>query len=942
MESLIRVMLENRKSILIIFVVLFISGVLGYPHLRFTLLPELEDRFLEIEITADEMPEDKVEDNLLQPIRQAVTIIPGVEDVYSSQSGSGAVVRIEVGHGVNIADIQYLSQNVLNKVISTIPNYEHKLLVKRSTDHRLPLATLHVSGNSIETISRVSESFIKSRLEQIDGVGFIELGGLQKTRFVIVPDQNKLSMMDLQIHQFAEFLRSNQTTAIELKNSAKFILSSNSDLREILNRKVKGKFRVGDLCRVQQEDYFPRGKAFLGFSPSVSIDIYARSGYSIQKTSHDVENFISAFNRKESDIKIHLTSNRSSVIRQTSHLLIKAVVVAILGCIFVVLVLTGDLKRTLFISLSIPLTLFPVIAIYALFKIQIHIFILGGAVLGMGLIIDNAIIVIDELTLSNSCGETSKDRIVKALKSIVMPLAMATITTIISFIPVLYLHPISYLLFHEQALTLYALLISSLVVALVVLPIFYLIAPGMRKTNSSAGLISGHVHAKIFKMISDKPELITALHLVTALLAVWFFSKMEVKVIPSLSYQEWDYKIPSFITEKTFRKVLSGAVLESGPDCIITGAFNNGLNPNQTSYIKLKYPVSRIQPDTALFPNKFVFTPSANAITWLFPNSLQAYAFRAYRNEDLPYVAQLNITGSRADTVLRLSPRWERVVRSGQSLSSLFEKSAPVQITDQIMLKASDSDLTFRTGRQRLSIQRIATVLPEIRGERVYRDERGEFFLVEGNLKRDSVLSKLRERGFYVFDPEERIRADFRNTGVMAICGTILIIYILLMFQYQSFTWPLIILFSLPVSISGSLIALYLTGEGLNMISSVGMVVGLGISVNDAILKVDTFRKYIRQGLAVNEAMRLTSSRRIRPILITSYTTVFACLPMYFFKGIGNEIQGSMGIAIMGGVVASTMAAIFFIPVLLIWVQRLSNHTTDCPGIGMRRGFVGE
>ena len=939
MENVIRAILENRKSILIVYLVLFAGGVLGYRHLRYALLPEVENRFLVITMPADEMPPEMVEYKLLGPIRQAVSGIPGVKDVYSSQSRNGAAIHIEVDHGAHAGDIQYLSQNALNQIISTIPEYKQKLLVERSADHQLPLITLHVTGKSLETTSRVSESFIKARLEQIHGVGFIEFSGIQKERFIIIPDLNKISRLGLRLHEFVELLHSNETHAVEMKNSGSFIVSSNSHLDDISKKRVKGMIRVGDLCRIEKHKYFPRGKTYLGSEPSVSLDIYARPGYSIQETSDEIEKYISRFNQQERDIQVKITSNRSSVIEQTTSLLIKAVIVAITGCILVVFVITGDLVRTLFVSLSIPLTLFPVIAVYVLFQIEIHIFILGGAVLGMGLIIDNAIIVIDEL--SGSC-QNNEISIAGSLKSIMMPLILATITTIISFVPVLFLHPISYLLFHEQALALFALLISSLFIALVILPNIFLVVSRRSKRNSHSGLFRGIPHSAIFRLITDRPVLIGWVHASIIILAALFFLKIDVKVIPSLSYQEWEYQIPDFITERSFREMLSLAVFEVDPGSIVTGNYNHGHNKYQPSIIKVRYPLYRDLADSSLFQNRFIYQPSANPITWLFPYSLQTYSFRAYRRADIPYEAQLNITGSKMDTIIRLSPKWELAGVLGESLSSLLAKEAPVQITENLLLKNADSDLRLHSGKQAVSIERISTVLPEIHSQQRYRDQRGEFFLLQGNLKRDSVNRHLHENGFFVFDPEERMRSDFRYAGIMAICGATAIIYFLLLFQYRSFIWPLLVMVSLPVSMSGSIIALYLTGEGLNMISSVGMVVGLGISVNDAILKADTFRKFLQQDLTVSESIRLTSLRRIRPILITSCTTVFACLPMYFFKGTGNEIQGSMGIAILGGVVTSTFAAIFLIPVLLKFVQRLANHTANGPGVGVRRRLVGE
>ncbi len=945
MHKLIRIILDNPVSVLAIFLILLVSGIFAIPHLRFTLLPEFEDKFLEIELDTNTLPQEATEENLLEPIRQSMAIIPGVVDVYSAQFTGGAKVNLEISPESEIEVVQYLAQNVLNKIIAKQPDYDDKPLVKRALFNRLPLITLHITGEiGIDEISKISEDFIKKKLEQIEGVGFINIEGIQRMKFIVIPDLHQMARLKLDVAAFADLFRSKKSRTIEMKNSGSLMIGAKSELKEILDWRIKGIYRVSDLCKVEKEVFFPRGKSFFGHQPSVSISIFPRSGYSIKDTTKGIHTFISNFNRENKRIQIYPASDHYEGIKDAITLLLLAFIVALAGCMIVVFIITMDLKRSLLVSLCIPLSLIPIIGLFVLLNVEVHIFVLGGAVLGIGLLIDNAIIVTDELAIKRGIEDSRKTHLKRSLKAVAQPLIMATLTTLMAFVPVLFLHPLSYLLFHEQAFTLYAMLMSSLLVSLFILPLFYL-----RKSKKKPRRIR-ELREPLFlnpflpRLTGRSPALIIVFHVTIFLFALWSFQKMELKVVPKVSFKGWDF-ISVNVSESNFRKLLSEAVLKCEHESMITGSYADGSDGKGNARIRIEYPYARVMPDTGLLAEHAIYRPAANPITWLFPHSLQEFNLRVYVNQEVPYPVQLRITGNKTDTVLRLIPQWDKLHKSAGSSTEIMNSMSPVSINENLVMKTvaeHDVPQIHLNNNAIIMLDRVTSVIPEIQSEQIFRDRRGEFFLVSGNLDKDSVMNRFSEMGYTVFDSEDSVRNNFRYVGIVSIVLTMASLYLLLMVQYRSFVWPFVIFISMPVSISGSLIALAITGEGLNMISLAGMVVGLGISVNDSILKVDTFRNYKGQGMEVIKAIEMTSRRRIQPIIITSLTTFAACLPMFMFDGMGNEIQSSMGIAILGGVVTSTISALFLIPIMIYAVCRLTDHTTDRSGIGMGRRLVGQ
>ncbi|MEZ4896926.1 MAG: efflux RND transporter permease subunit, partial [Saprospiraceae bacterium] len=143
----------------------------------------------------------------------------------------------------------------------------------------------------------------------------------------------------------------------------------------------------------------------------------------------------------------------------------------------------------------------------------------------------------------------------------------------------------------------------------------------------------------------------------------------------------------------------------------------------------------------------------------------------------------------------------------------------------------------------------------------------------------------------------------------------LLLLYLILAAQFESILQPFIVMISVPVGISGALLALWLAGESLNLVSLIGIIVMSGIVVNDAILKVDMINR-ARKDHDMIEAIHIAGRRRLRPILMTSITTILALLPVLIAAGLGAELQRPLAIAVMGGLTAGTVAGLYWIPLL--------------------------
>jgi multidrug efflux pump subunit AcrB len=156
----------------------------------------------------------------------------------------------------------------------------------------------------------------------------------------------------------------------------------------------------------------------------------------------------------------------------------------------------------------------------------------------------------------------------------------------------------------------------------------------------------------------------------------------------------------------------------------------------------------------------------------------------------------------------------------------------------------------------------------------------------------------------------------------VAFSLAVLLLYIILAAQFESLVLPLIILAEIPISLSGAMMALGLTGYTLNLSSMMGMVIMLGIIINDSILKVDTIRRYVIEGIEKDTAVHQAGQDRLKAILMTSLTTILALTPVFFGTGMGVDLQVPLAVSVIGGLTVGTICSVYLVPILYRWMKR--------------------
>jgi multidrug efflux pump subunit AcrB len=667
----------------------------------------------------------------------------------------------------------------------------------------------------------------------------------------------------------------------------------------------------------------------------------------------------------------------------------------------------GSVRLPIIIGISLPLS---VIISFSLFKVvglSINIISLSGLALGLGMLIDNSIIVLDNITRHRREGLELIEACVKGVNEVMSALISSVLTTLAVFVPLIFLSGITGALFYDQAISVAIILSVSLLVAFIVLPLLYRLFFERSKKkyadDSRAYLWIYKIYKKIFNGVlrAKGPVFIILVLLIPT--AVFLGQILPTAGLPNIEKTETQVTLawnePIEVNENR-RRVLQ--MLDEIPYEVEISESDIGINQFllfqgnnsvENAIIYLKFTTQEDKRQTEAFIRQFmsqrypmasyVIEDAPNAFDQLFVSDKPFFEAR-FRTlgrgnlipwekiEDLaPALGQL--TGDsipklgdglirEAVLALNIDSDKLRLYNVNESLVKeklknsfgnylvteikRFGEVTPVVIRDM----SRDLDNTLR----RLQVRNAAGGIYTLDQFITYSFEQDYKYLTASDLgvyhsfiwdelgvdvdQMEKNIARLAGMKEVLVDFTGQVYEDRENLRqlIFILMVSILLLYFILSAQFESFSQPIIIVLTLPLGIAGAFLVLLMAGESLNIMSAIGMIVMLGIMVNDAILKVDTMNRYMLEKLstagissrrhadkeAYNQwlegAMKRAGDIRLKPILMTSITTILALLPVIFAAGLGADLQRPLVYSVIGGLTFGTFTALFFIP-LAYW-----------------------
>ncbi|PYX39432.1 MAG: AcrB/AcrD/AcrF family protein [Acidobacteria bacterium] len=1014
---------RNSKSV--IFLILTVAMLGAY--LAFTVPVSVfpETNFPRILISVDNgvMPIDQMMVTVTRPIEETVNSVPGLLTVRSITSRGSAEVDLFFRWDVDMFQTLQYVNSALARVQPELPT------TAKVEAHRMTFASFPIMGYSLTSqtvpLTKLWEMItyeMKPRLNRLDGVSTVVVQGGQEPEFHITPEPAKLLAAGVTVTDILDAVR--RTNLIDSpglleQNHQLFLGLINAQVRtpeEIANTVIKTTptgipVRVGDVATVAPAVKPVYTIVTANGKAAVLLNINRQPDSNTVQVAQEVHAEVDRLRKSlPPGILLQPFYDQSIIVSDSIKSVRDAILLGLLLASIILVVFLRDWGTSVVAGLVIPVTVMVTFIALKVLGETFNLMTLGGLAAAVGLVIDDAIVVVENIVLHRDAGQSRLQAIHSALGEITVPLIGSTVTPVVVFLPLISITGVTGTFFRALAVTMAVSLLTSLALALTWTPNLsqYLIR-GKRKGSDETGLAAEEAHLGGFfhKVINfherwlrravDKPWLLVGLSLVLIVVSYVCYHFSGSDLLPEMDEGGFvlDYIMPAGSSLAETNRVISHVeqILRSTPEVESTSrrtGLQLGLaavteaNTGDLS-VKLKQKRSRsvqevmedvrtkIKQQEPALDVEFIQTlqdmisdltgapePIQIKLFSQDPAVLQAWAPKlADAIQKIPGVVDvlngIDNTISGPAVIFQVDPSVasragftpEEVALDAAAILEGEPAPTPVVANDRaytlrVRFPAANHSsleamrntlLTSSTGKT-ATLGSLATVteLPgqtEIRRENLQRDVAVTARLegtdlgsamnaVQKTVAGLRLPASIRVEYGGTYQEQQRSFRDLVFVFVIAI----LLVFIVLLFEFRSFAAPLAILASALLSTSGVFIALMITRTTFNISSFMGMIMVVGIVAKNGILLLDAEEKFHILGLSSEDAMLQASRRRLRPIVMTALATIAGMLPLSFAIGAGSQMLQPLAIAVIGGILISMVLSLIITPAVHFYLSR--------------------
>ncbi|MFC0557668.1 efflux RND transporter permease subunit [Halalkalibacter alkalisediminis] len=986
-----------------VIVLLIILGTVSLRNLPVDLFPELNFPVVAVTASYEGAGPEEIEQLITRPIEEMIASVPNVESVSSTSRTGGALILVSFDWGTNLDFATLTMRERIDQIRENLPAGVAAPQVMRFDPSMLPIVQLAITEprENIAEAKKLIENEIQPRLDSIDGVAAVQIeGGIdQEIRLDVDPESLAnygLSITDLQQLIGSENLNipggqiQDANQSLPIRVTGEFQSVYDLEILPITTR--EGLIPLGELVTIIETTAPISQQSYLNGIPTVGLSVLKASGTNTVTVARSINReIIELKSLLPEGVEIETIFDQSRFIEQSIRAVAWNIVLGGVLAAFVLYTFLRNVRSTLIIGLSIPISIITTFLFLYFYGETLNILTLGGLALGVGMMVDNAIVILENIYRKRQLGEGMKEASINGTNEIGGAIVASTLTTVVVFLPIVFVDGLAAQLFKPLAITVAFSLLASLITALIIVPL--LSSTFMQVNDDTSAFQRGFdrtraLYKRLLTAALTKPK--TILYSTFALLAV------ALACIPLLGTEFLPAQDQSFISVDVRMPV--GTSLEAtneaakeideqlewipevdlsfvtvgGTDTFTIGA---GSQANRASYsILLKDVRERNRTDLMIaedirkrlqiIPNADI---SVSASDTGFSDSPVSITVKGPDLQTLKRITDNIITSiSKVDGIREPSSNYTEgnpevtVVINRQAAASYGVGSAQIANTIGNATRGMIATRLARNGeeinvrlqvedRYTASVDQLEQLLIDTpTGERIPLAAVANIELGQGpsSIRRADRLREVtvradilnRDLGSVIDDIETRLKEEVRTTlpsGYRisfggqneqmndaffklggAISLAVVLVYMVMAGRFESFFYPFIIMFSVPVTAIGIIFGLLLTNQPIGVGSLIGILILTGIVVNNAIVLVDYINTLKNKGLSTYEAIIEAGPTRLRPILMTALTTILGLIPLTLGFGEGTEVQKPMAIVIVFGLTVSTFITLILIPVI--------------------------
>jgi HAE1 family hydrophobic/amphiphilic exporter-1 len=1000
---------------------MLILGVVAIRKMPVDLFPDVTFPIIFVQSVYPGASPVDVEKLIIKPIEDELGSLSGLKSVTSTAAESVGYVILEFNIGSDIKDAEQQVRQRLGNISRQLPAEMDNPIVRRFDPADQAVIRLAVISEiaPAELFDMVDE-LVKPQFETVDGVGQVDIIGGRKREIQVLVDKKKVQDRRLSLTQIADKIRATSkdvpvgkldsgTSEMTYRASGEF--ESVSALRNV-NISFFGSDQVTPLSQVAEvREGLEEETAFstlsmreTGFqaTPAIFLDVFKQSGANSVKVVDTVNNRLAAVNKTLADkgiqAKVERVRDSARPIRLNIWDVTESIVIGIILCVIVVLFFLGSFRSTFITGMALPNSLLGGFVLMYAMGFSINILTLLALSLAVGLLIDDAIVVRENIFRHLEMGKDPKQAALDGTKEVALAVVATTLVVIAVFGPIAFLDGIIGQFFRQFGLTICFTILISLFDAFTIAPMLsaYMASPIQHgeKKGFWASLFKAfdrfqtkleNGYTKILGWVLNHRLSTLGMALVIFVGCMALIPYLPKTFLPAPDNGEFSVSVELPVgssmaqTKKAVAEI--EAKLKENPAielmAAVVGSTQGASAANKGSvYVALRPAKERPGKSTSIVKDEVRALFKAENADTIYTvgdidigggnqkvfnlnfygenlEELTAYVakFKA-RFEKIPGVVdtdtnfragkpEFHVVFDRArseqlgvSTVIagaELRARVEGIVASTYRKDGReYDIRVRLAEADRDLRKNFESTLVPNANMDKIPLSKVAEGVERVAFSQINRANKARYIQVNSGLGGSGSLGEIINESTRLMesDPELKLppgmtyrfrgqAEDFQEllaNMLMAMLLGIIFIYLVLASLYESFITPLTILLALPLAICGAMVALFISGKGIDLFSLIGLVLLLGVVAKNSILLVDYSNQLMGSGVARDQALLEAGRVRLRPILMTSLALIAGMIPIAYGLNEASAQRTSMGIAIIGGLISSTILTLVVVP----------------------------
>ncbi|MCR5232378.1 MAG: efflux RND transporter permease subunit [Lachnospiraceae bacterium] len=981
MDFLTRISLKRPISTLLALLALVVFGVSSILTFELELQPEMEMPMLAVTCSYKGADPETVDKILATPIEDYGMKMQGMSNVQTTSSEGRCTVIFTFEYGTDMDRALNECKADMDELPLPDGCERPKVIKFKNTDATI-MRILADAAKDEDVLNYVNNT-VKPRLEKQTTVAEAQVSGGKSEyirilldeglmdQYSVTPDivQQALSAADYSVP--ADKVRQG---SMDVRLSVASSIDSIAELEAIPMKTAAGVvITLRDIADVSYEIKRSNSIGRFNGTEDVQITVSKKQGVSTVTACRQVLNEINRLEAENSDIRLEVTTNYADDIITSLKDVGMTLLIGILLSMLTLYLFFGDIKASLIVGSSMPISLLATLILMSFAKLQLDVMSMGGLVIAIGMMVDSSIVVLESCFRSQEKGLDFRESALEGTREVTASIVASTITTVVVYAPIAVIEGLIGQLFKGLCITIIFAMLTSLIVSLTFIPLFFTYFKPTEKKNAPAVRIMEAVSKRYARAVrAIIPRRVVVVLVVIGLVGASILMGLSLnrELDEDVDRGEFSVEVRSRagttqdIMDKNAVKYEEALLADpdikdvyyrvddnvAGITAVIDKASGKSTNEKVDEYNRLWAKESGVDMSiTAGYGNS---TGGRNGTTiTLTGDDYGELKKRVY--EVMPELAKIDgvydvksqLSEGAPEAMIDIDPK--KAMDAGLSPKNIASMISGINggiEALKIKTKGNEYDVRIEYPEGRYDdLQKIMNLkltgsdnrevtLGEI-AELKYEEAQDAIRKLGGNYSLDITLTSSEEDKFRVKDEADAIvekldrggnvsvgvsiqdqmmKDEFRRIAV-AIASAVFLVFLVMAMQFESPRFSLMVMMSIPFSLIGSIGLLFITRSSLTANALLGVLMLVGIVVNDGILFVDTTNEF-KKSNRIEEALARSGEIRLRPILMTTLTTVLSMVPLVLSTDSGASIMDGMGLIIIGGLMASTMLILFLLP----------------------------